>query len=437
VLNRKAFTALKSWKQNKTKQAFLLSGARQVGKTTTVREFAKKSYDDLAEINFLGNPTAISTIAEAADVKDLLFRLSVLAGKRLDSSKTLLFLDEIQECHDLLTWIKFLAELRNIDIVLSGSLLGLDAFVNVRSLPVGFLQEHDMFPLDFEEFCWANGLSEDAFVLLREARETRKSVPDFLHNKAMDLFRRYLLVGGMPDAVQSYISKQEIIPVRNSQRAICKLYEDDIAKYVDDATEARQIKMVYEAIPGQLNAPSKRFKYARLNKNLRFAHMEAAFDWLAQAGVALPCTRVGEPSFPLGLSEDHSAFKLYLNDVGLLTSRLMGEVALDIISQKTGIHYGSIYENAVAQELKAHGVRLHYFSNKRIGEVDFIAEDRALGNVLAIEVKSGKDYKRHSALSNLLRTEEFELDGALVLYDGNIQQMGAVVYLPVYMACMI
>jgi len=437
VLNRKTFAVLESWKQNKTKQAFLLSGARQVGKTTTVRDFAQRRYDDLAEVNFYGNVTAISTVAEAADAKDLLFRLSVLTGKRLDSSKTLLFLDEIQECQDLLTWVKFLAELRNIDIVLSGSLLGLDAFVNVRSLPVGFLQEHDMFPLDFEEFCWANGLFEDAFAVLREARSTGKSVPDFLQNRVMDLFKRYLLIGGMPDAVQAYISRQEIIPVRNSQRAICKLYEDDIAKYVDDVTEARQIKMVYEAIPGQLNTPSKRFKYARLGKNLRFANMETAFDWLAQAGVALPCTRVGEPSFPLGLSEDRSAFKLFMNDVGLLTSRLMGEVALDIIGQKSGINYGSIYENAVAQELKAHGARLRYFSNKRIGEVDFLVEDKALGKVLAVEVKSGKDYKRHSALSNMLRIEEFEVDGAVVLYNGNVQQMGAVDYLPVYMASMI
>ena len=437
MFNRKAFASLESWKQNKTRQAFLLSGARQVGKTTTVREFARNRYDNLAEVNFYGNVTSINTVSEAIDAKDLLFRLSVITGKRLDSGKTLLFLDEIQECQDLLTWVKFLAELRNMDIVLSGSLLGLDAFVKVRSLPVGFLQEYTMFPLDFEEFCWANGLFEDAFDVLRESRNTSKGVPDFLHDKVMDLFRRYLLIGGMPDAVRAYISEQEIVPVRNAQRAICELYKDDIAKYVDDATEARQIKMVYEAIPGQLNTPSKRFKYARLGKNLRFANMETAFDWLAQAGVALPCTRVGEPNFPVGLTEDNSAFKLFMNDVGLLTSRLMGEVALDIIGQNPGINYGSICENAVAQELKAHGNRLHYFSNKRIGEVDFIVEDKALGKVLAVEVKSGKDYKRHSALDNMLRVEEYEVDGAVVLHDGNAQQLGAVTYLPVYMAGMI
>ena len=294
-----------------------------------------------------------------------------------------------------------------------------------------------MFPLDFEEFCWANGLFEDAFAVFRETRETGKQVPDFLHDKAMDLFRKYLLIGGMPDAVQTFISKQEIVPVRSTQRAICELYKDDIAKYVDNVIESRQIKMVYESIPGQLNTPSKRFKYARLGKNLRFANMETAFDWLAQAGVALPCTRVGEPNFPVGLSEDNAAFKLFMNDVGLLTSRLMGEVALDIISRKTGINYGSIYENAVAQELKVQGIRLHYFSNKRIGEVDFIVEDKALGKVLAVEVKSGKNYKRHSALANMLRVEEYEVDGAVVLHDGNAKQVGTVTYLPIYMAGMI
>jgi predicted AAA+ superfamily ATPase len=253
----------------------------------------------------------------------------------------------------------------------------------------------------------------------------------------MELFKRYLLIGGMPDAVQTYTSGLEIVPVRNAQRAIVRLYEDDIAKYVDDATEARQIKMVYESIPGQLNTPSKRFKYARLGKSLRFANMETAFDWMAQAGIALPCTRVGAPGFPVGLTEDNSAFKLFMNDVGLLTSCLMGDVALDIIIGKAKINYGSIYENAVAQELKAHGVRLHYFSNKRIGEVDFVVEDVSLGRVVAVEVKSGKGYKRHSALSNLLRVEEYEVNEAVVLHDGNVRQVGEVTYLPVYMASMV
>jgi predicted AAA+ superfamily ATPase len=437
MLRRKTLQTLKAWKQNKTQQAFMLSGARQVGKTTTVRAFAKLEYPTLAEVNFYGNPTAISTVSKATDASDLLFRLSVLTGKKLEPGETLLFLDEIQECQDLLTWVKFLSEISNIDIVLSGSLLGLDAFMNVRSMPVGFLQKHEMYPLDFEEFCWANELIDDAFGVIKDSCWAMRPVPDFLHEMVMDLFRRYLLIGGMPDAVQAYINKREIVPVRNAQAAIAELYEDDVAKYVTDATEARQIKMVYEAIPGQLNAPSKRFKYTRLGKHLRFANLETAFDWLAQAKVALPCTRIGNPSYPVGLSEDVSAFKLFMNDVGILTSQLMGNVAIDIINHKENINFGSIYENAVAQELTARGVRLHYYSNKRIGEVDFIVENRSMGKVSVVEVKSGKDYKRHNALANMLQVKEYEVDAAVVLYDGNVRQEKGITYLPVYMASML
>ncbi|WP_080797490.1 ATP-binding protein [Arabiibacter massiliensis] len=422
---------------NRTTQAFLLTGARQVGKTTAVREFARREYDILSEVSFYGNRAAIETVSQAADASDLLFRLSVLTGKRLEPGKTLLFLDEVQECQDLLTWVKFLAERTGLDIVLSGSLLGLDALVNVRSLPVGFLQEHIMFPLDFEEFCWAAGLADGAFDRLRECFSSVSEVPGFLHDRLIDLFYKYLLIGGMPDAVQAFASSSEIVPVRNSQRAIFDLYEDDMAKYVDSKLEARQIKMIYESIPGQLNAPSKRFKYARLEKNLRFVNMETAFDWLDAAGVALSATRVGETSFPLGLSEDRSSFKLFMNDVGLLTSRLMGKAALDIVNRTSGVNYGSIFENAVAQELKAHGFRLHYFASKKFGEVDFVVEDPDMGTVIPIEVKSGKDYKRHSALNNLLKNPKRGFEKAMVLCDGNVEESGPITYLPIYMVSLI
>ncbi|MEG0504219.1 MAG: DUF4143 domain-containing protein, partial [Raoultibacter sp.] len=376
---------------------------------------------------------AVETVSQAVDADDLLFRISVLTGKRLEAGKTLLFLDEIQECQDLLTWVKFLAERTDLDIVLSGSLLGLDAFVNVRSLPVGFLQEYTMYPLDFEEFCWASGLPEEVFDRVRECFEKKTGMPEFLHDRLMDSFYKYLLVGGMPDAVQAFVASSEIVPVRNVQRAIVDLYEDDIAKYVQNKVEARQIKMVYESIPGQLNAPSKRFKYARLGKDLRFANMETAFDWLEAAGVALAVTRVGEPTFPLGLSEDRASFKLFMNDVGLLTSRLMGNADIEIVSRGSGVNYGSVFENVIAQELTTHGFTVHYYSSRKYGEVDVVIEDPAQGSVMPIEVKSGKDYKRHSALSNLLNVSKRSFENAIVFCDGNVEKVGPITYLPVYM----
>ena len=412
----------------------MIMGARQVGKTTLVRAFAQEEYGSLAELNFYGNTLAVETLAGAQNADDLLLRLSVLTNKEIVPGKTLLFLDEIQECQDMLTWVKFLAEKRNLDIVLSGSLLGLEAFVHVRSLPVGFLQKLTLYPMTFQEFCIATGLPNNVWERACESISTRESVPDYVHEALMRLFRLYLLVGGMPDAVQSYVGSSQLVPVRNAQRAICELYEDDIAKYVQDKVEARQIRMVYESIPAQLNNPSKRFKYARLGKNLRFANMETAFDWLSNAGVSLEATRVGELSFPLGLGEDRSSFKLFMNDVGLLTSRLMGEASLDVINNVDNINYGSIYENVVAQELFSQGYRLHYYSSKGNGEVDFVVEDSATGAVRLIEVKSGKDYKRHSALNNVLKAGLAE--EAIVLCNGNVSVEGKRSYLPVYAVSM-
>ncbi len=433
MLERKIINTMREWKQNKTHQGLLLTGARQVGKTTAVRMFAQDNYSDLAEVNFLGNTQAIETVSQARDADDLIFRLSVLTGKRLDHT-TLLFLDEVQECQDLLTWVKFLAERNNdLDIVLSGSLLGIDAFVNARSLPVGFLQSQNMYPLDFEEFCWAFGLQDDVWSRLREYCISHKPVPNYLHDRFTDLFRKYLIVGGMPDAVQAFVNDSEIVPVRNVQRNIVSFYEDDIAKYISNVTEQRQAKMVYQAIPGQLNAPSKRFKYARLDKNLRFANMETAFDWLNASGVALAASRVGSINFPVGLSEDRNSFKLFMNDVGLLTSQLMGDVSLEVINGKTNVNYGSIFENVVAQEFASRGLDLHYYFSKQIGEVDFIVENKSNGKVIPVDVKSGKNYKRHSALTNLMKIQN-DCDAAIVLYDGNGEVRGKVAYLPVYTA---
>lgn len=434
MLKRDAIENLKNWKKHKTTQALLVTGSRQVGKTTLIRSFAHNEYDNLAEVNFFESPRAKEILSEAQNVDDLLLRLSILTGVDINPGRTLLFLDEIQECQDMLTWVKFLVEKRDLDIILSGSLLGLDAFVHVRSLPVGFLQKLRLYPMDFHEFCMATNLPESVWQAACESVENQETVPDYIHDELMTRFRRYLLIGGMPDAVQSYVDSSQLTPVRAVQQSICELYESDIVKYVADKVEARQIKMVYGSVPGQLNNPSKRFKYARLDKNLRFANMETAFDWLTNAGIAIDATRVGELSFPLGLSEDHSSFKLFMNDVGLLTSKLMGEASLDVIAGTDSINYGSIYENVVAQELFAQGYRLHYYSNKKKGEVDFVVEDVARGEAKLIEVKSGKDYKRHSALNSVLK--DGTADKAFVFCNGNIEKDGEKLYLPIYAIAM-
>ena len=401
-----------------------------MGKTTLVREFARQEYGSIAEVNFFNNTLAAETLLAAVDVDDLMLRLSALTGVAIVPGKTLLFLDEIQECKDMLTWVKFLAEKNGMDTILSGSLLGLDAYVHARSLPVGFLRKMCMYPLTFEEYCRARGVTPQIWSTMEGAVLAHKAVPDFIHELLSRCLKEYLLVGGMPDAVQAYSETSQIVPVRKLQRDLFDLYEDDIVKYVSDAVEARQIKMVYETIPAQLNTPTKRFKYVRLGRTLRFANLETAFDWLTSAGIAIEATRVGQVNYPLGFSEDRTSFKFFLNDVGVFTSRFMGGVDLDIINGKTNINYGSIFEAVVAQELLARGFVPHYYSSKKSGEVDFVIEDSMTGKTRLIEVKSGKDYRRHSALTGLL--ESGEAADAVILHDGNLEAEGSRIYAPVY-----
>ena len=430
MLKRKALDDIVQWKRAKTTQGLLVMGARQVGKTTTIREFAAAYYERTAEINFFQNENAVKTINEAKDAKDLLLRISALSRTELDPSNTLLFLDEVQECSNILTLVKFLIEETKFDVILSGSLLGLDSFP-ARSLPVGYLQTIEMFPLDFEEFCWARSVPADVLSAAKNSVTKGEPVIDFVHELLTDEFYMYLLVGGMPDAVQAFVDANDLMKTRNSQRAIVDLYEYDIVKYVNDKTEARQIELVYETVPMQLNAANKRFKYARLGKSLRFANLETAFDWLESAGIVLPTRRVTEPTFPLKLSARNNAFKLYMNDVGLLTSQLMGDVDIDILNRRSTINFGSIFENVAAQEFRAHGFELFYYDRKEVGEIDFVLQDGS-GSIFLCEIKSGKDYRRHSALNKLLSTTNYQIDHALVFCDGNCMVEDQIAYLPIY-----
>ena len=435
MLQRSAYGQLMDWKRLKTQQGLLIMGARQVGKTTLVREFAANEYQRLAEVNFIESPQAVDTVSKASDAKDLLLRLSILAGTEIVPGETLLFLDEIQACQDVLTWVKFLVEMRDLDIVMSGSMLGIDLF-NVRSLPVGFLQTVVMKPLVFFEFCDACGLPGSARDAVKECFASLSEVPDYLHEKMTDLWYKYLLVGGMPDAVQAFVDSSDLNRVRNVQKAIVDLYELDITKYVPDLVERRHIKTIYESIVNQLNAPNKRFKFTKLGSDSRFAHMRTAFDWLANAGIALPTLKVQEPRYPMGDHANENSFKLYMNDVGLLTSQLMREADLEILNRRSSMNYGSIFENAAAEELFAKGYELFYYNQGNIGEVDFLLQG-ARGRISLCEIKSGKDYTRHRAMNNLLGTRNYEFEHAWVFHDGNIERKGIVEYLPIYMlACL-
>ena len=430
-LRRKAYERFEFWQSHKTSQALLVTGSRQVGKSYLVNKFAHEAYGHAVLFDLVENVAARESFAQARDVDDLLFRISVVAQAPLVPHETVVVFDEVQECPTLITLVKYLVERGDYDYILTGALLGVE-LEGARSLPVGYVTEVRMFPLDFEEFCWASGVPESAFDLLRSSAETRTPLPDFLHELLLQQFRRYLLVGGMPDAVVAYHATNSIDQVRIIQGDIRSLYRRDITKY---APKDRRLVIgdIYERIPAELLRENRRFRLSSVEGVKRFKQVDNDLLWLTGAGVALAETSVSEVCSPLLASERRGAFKLFLSDVGLLTGSYTKNVAQDILDDVPAGPLGGIYENYVAEELVAHGFRLRYFSDsgKRIGELDAIVE-RADGSLVLFEVKSGGRYRTHAALDHALEVWPRETIEAYVPSNANIEDAGRITYLPVY-----
>ena len=431
MINRKVDKELRSFLMN-DKRSLLVTGARQVGKTFSIRQAAKDCFEHVVEINFIEQPSAVQMFNGVTDAKELLLHISAFSRKTLIPGKTLIFFDEVQECKEIVTAIKFLVDEGSYRYVMSGSLLGVE-LKDIRSIPVGYMSEKEMYPLDLEEFAEAIGISKEVIAHLRECYEQRKPVDDFIHERMMEMIRLYLVVGGLPAAVQKYMDTNNLRRVYDEQRDIIKTYKRDITKY--DPDHKLQIEEIYNLIPPELNAKNKRFILKELNAKARYSRYASGILWLKDAGVALPTYNIEEPRLPLLLNKQHNLFKLFLNDVGLLAAAYGGNIQLQLLSKESNINYGAIYENLVAQELYAHGFPidhdLFYFSSKKQGELDFVAEYE--GAVLPIEVKSGKDYDRHRALANVMQNEEYNIPFAIVFCQNNVQTSDKVVYLPIYM----
>lgn len=410
-----------------TRNALLVTGARQIGKTYSIREYGK-TFKSFIEINFIESPEAVELFKGAKNSDDILLRLSAITSIPLIKGETLVFFDEVQQCPDIVTAIKFLVDEGSYRYILSGSLLGIE-LKDLRSEPVGYMGIKEMYPLDFEEFISCIGISTTIIKSLREAWQNHTPVDEFVHSKIMELFRLYLIVGGMPAAVSKYIESNNLQAVMDIQQDIIRLYQRDISQY--DPDNKLYIEEIFNLIPPELNAKNKRFILKRLNEHAKFDRVENSFLWLANAGVALPVYNVEEPKTPLLLARSRSLFKLFQNDIGLLASQYAEGIQLRIIKGDNDINFGSIYENAVAQELAAHGIVPYYYNNKKRGELDFVIE--LGGKVLPIEVKSGKDYETHRALSNIMDCSEYDLPEAVVLNNGNLHIAGNIIYAPIYM----
>lgn len=411
-----------------TRNTLLITGARQIGKTFSIREFGK-SFKSFIEINFVDNPEAVKVFKGAKSSADILLRLSAMTTIPLIKGETLIFFDEVQKCPDIVTAIKFLVDEGSYRYILSGSLLGVE-LKDLRSEPVGYMGIKDMYPLDFEEFISCVGINDKVIESLRDAWKNRMPVDEFIHSKIMELFRLYLVVGGMPAAVSKYIDSNNLQEVMTVQQDIIRLYKRDIAQY--DPGNKLYIEEIFNLIPPELNAKNKRFILKQLNENAKFERYQNSFLWLKNAGVALPVYNVEEPKMPLLLARSRNLFKLFQSDIGLLAAQYAEGIQLRIIKGDKDINFGSIYENAVAQDLIAHGLEPYYYNNKKRGELDFLIE--LDGKVLPIEVKSGKDYDTHRALSNIMDCDDYELSEAVVFNNDNLRLEGRIVYAPIYMA---
>ena len=427
MLKRKIDSCLDEFFKSNNK-ALLVTGARQTGKSFSISYFGATHFESFIEINFIEMPDAVDVIAQAKDRDDMLLRLSALADRPLIEGKTLFFFDEVQECPSIVTAVKFLVSEGSYRYILSGSLLGVE-LNDLRSEPVGYMDVVEMFPLDLEEFFMALGVNDDVMDVVRNAWESKKPVPDFIHTKLMELFRLYLIVGGMPAVVQKYLDTNNLQDVLAEQQAIIRLYKRDIAKY--DRNHKLYIEEIFDMIPSELNAKNKRFILKNLNENMKFSRYENSFIWLKDAGVALPVYNVEEPTVPLKLSRSRNLFKLFQNDVGLLTCQFAEGIQLRILKDDKGINFGSVYENVVAQELHAHGFELYYFNSKKQGELDFVIEKD--GKAVPIEVKSGKDYQRHNALTIVLANPDYQIKEAIVFSNNNLSRINKTIYLPIYM----
>lgn len=428
MLKRRIQSEISDFYNASHQKALLITGARQVGKTYIIREFGENNFESFIEINFIENPKAISLFENASGSDDLLLRLSALADKPLIPGKTLIFLDEVQECKEIVTAIKFLVDEGSYRYILSGSLLGVE-LKDIRSVPVGYMEIKEMFPLDFAEFAEANGVSQRVINALKDAFDTKIPVDPIIHEKMMDLFRLYLIVGGMPAAVMQYLKTNNLKAVVDEQRSIIAMYKKDISKY--DPNNKLYLEDIFNLIPSELNAKNKRFILKNLNENFKFSRYSNSFLWLTDAGVALPTYNANEPTVPLLLSKASNLFKLFLGDVGLLASMYMDDIQIKILSKEKDINFGAVYENAAAQELRAHGFDLYYFNSKKQGEIDFLVERS--GNILPIEIKSGKDYTKHAALNNVLANTQYGISEAFVFHNENTSTNGKITYYPIYM----
>ena len=431
---RKIKSYIVDYLKSSADRILVIDGARQVGKSYIIREAGTALFENYVEINLLEDSLNDRLFENAKTVDDFYLYLGMFAGERLkNKSDTLIFLDEIQVYPHLLTLLKFLKRDDRYTYIASGSLLGV-TFSLCQSIPMGSIEVKHMYPMDFEEYLIASNIGKATIEALALKYKKKESLDEAKHNKMMDLFRKYLLSGGLPDAVKAYIETKNIVKVRSIQNEIHDYYSTDAAKY--DKERKLQIKRIYEMIPSALENKKKRIRFKDVDdkKGRRFSDYREEFDYLISFGIALSVQAVSTPVFPLLEHSGKNLIKLYLNDVGILTALLYQNNVKAVLNDENSINLGAVYEAVTAQELKAHGHDLFYYDNKTKGEVDFLLNDYENLTVLPIEVKSGKDYTVHSAIDTFLSNSDYNISRGVVLSNERriYTDDNGITYLPIY-----
>lgn len=433
MLERKFTQYLEDFIENEPNKILLVNGARQIGKSYIIRYVGKKLFKHFVEINLKEDKEGEQIFADVQTTSDLYMRLSNYHSKHLgDKTDTLIFLDEIQSYPHLMTMLKFLNEEGKYRYIASGSQLGV-ALSQTPSVPIGSITIKQMYPLDFEEFLWATGIGKEWIGHIRESFLKEESLDKSTHELLLKRFQYYLLIGGLPEAVNKYLEDRNIVRVRTVHKDIHELYRIDASQY--DEEHKLKIRRIYDLIPSNLENKKKRVVYNKIENKTgkHFSDYADEFEYLTNSGVALDVLAISNPRFPLAESEQKRLVKLYLNDIGLLTNLLYGLNVNAVLQDIRSINLGTVYESAVAQELAAHQFKLHYYDNKQKGEVDFLIDDYNRLQVLPLEIKSGKDYTEHSALTKFLGTPEYGIGRAIVFSnEQQVYKKKGVTYMPIY-----
>ena len=433
MLKRKIEQRLQEWKRSPNRKPLLIKGCRQCGKTYSVLDFAKKNYKHVVYLNFFENPDYCSVFEGSLEIDNITMLLSALLGSEavFEPGNTILVLDEIQECPDARTALKFFHLDGRYDVIGTGSLLGVRGYgKEPKSIPVGYETTIDMSPLDFEEFLWANGISEVVIDSLRKNIRGVTSVPEALHKKMRQLLLQYTVVGGMPDVVQTFVDTKRLDEVLNMQRDIVRSYEDDMIKYANQKDKSHILEC-FQSIPKQLSKENKKFQYSVVKKGSTASKYAGSLQWIEDAGIISRCYNLSATELPLDGNAQDDVFKVYMRDCGLFISMLEDGTQFDVLQGNLARYKGAIFENLIADMFTKMGRKLYYFHKNSGLEVDFVI--RYKGECTLVEVKASSGNTK-STKTILAHPEKYHVNSAIKLGDYNVGRSGEILTLPLYMA---